>query len=182
MLPSGCYHCYKCSGPHNHTLSPLNNPNTARHPHRYHLIAFFFFFAFIAMATAIQSDCVAGLSLKRNHDVQCLFLLFHDLFRNIWSPFLSLLRRCSSTLCLQHQAPSSVCHYFAPWPASEVSQLCPHYFLNNFDRNFWHRLLWMPSVFSLKLVSNITTLYITSMTKYLYLVIFRDRRFECFWG
>lgn len=33
VLPSGCYHCYKCSGPHNHTLSPLNSPTTARHPH-----------------------------------------------------------------------------------------------------------------------------------------------------
>lgn len=41
VMPSGCYHCYKCSGPHSHTLSPLNNPKTARHPHRYHLIAFF---------------------------------------------------------------------------------------------------------------------------------------------
>lgn len=104
VLPSGCYHCYKCSGPHNHTLSPLNNPNTARHPHRYHLIAFFFL-AFIAMATAIRADCVTGISFKRNLYVQWLFSLFHDLFRNIWSHFLSLLRRRLATPRLHHRAP-----------------------------------------------------------------------------
>lgn len=104
VLPSGCYRCYKCSGPHSHTLSPLNNPNTARHPHRYHLIAFFF--AFIAMATAIRADCMAGISFKRNHSVQWLFFRSFTTYLGIsGATFLSLLRRCLATRCLHHRAP-----------------------------------------------------------------------------
>lgn len=72
VLPSGCYHCYKCSGPHNHTLSPLNSPNTARHPHTYPLICVFFL-PFVAMATGIRPNCVAGISVKRNYYGQWQF-------------------------------------------------------------------------------------------------------------
>lgn len=78
VLPSGRYHCYKCSGPHNHTLSPLNSPNTVRHPHTYHLIVFFV--PFVAMATGIWADCVAGISVKRNYYGQWLFSLFYESF------------------------------------------------------------------------------------------------------
>lgn len=77
VLPSGCYHCYKCSGPHNHTLSPLNSPNTARHPHTH-----------ISFDCIFRAFCCHG---NRNTDRLCgWYFCQEELLRT--TTFLTILR------------------------------------------------------------------------------------------